>query len=391
MASSKPLHDIDDITHCCICNNLYNSPKVLPCLHTFCLECLEKYSDDKCPGDEDTCPLCRQQYIIPPEGIAELPTNFFIQKLMDIKKLNTDNNQLKCDICDESESVATMICVNCEVNMCNVCGKTHKRLRSASAHPIIEVGGEQSENLLQESPSFCDKHPDKQIEFFCDDCRKVICENCCLVEPVRPSHSTHDINKIAEIFRQQLQSNVAMVAQQFGECQQEAEKCRDEKIKCGERNARNNQSIFEKKTEILQTIDRDTNILVSQLNDLNVKSIKKNEINKEEIDKQLLMFETFTRYRQEVVDKAASSDISRLADELHARARELQNMTLVNALPLHQIKFSPSDVVEALNEDKINIVGAICTELDSKAGLHICLLFYIYVYLTSLFDLVCYK
>ena len=391
MASSKPLHDIDDITYCCICTELYNSPKVLPCLHTFCLECLEKYSADRCPGDEDTCPLCRQQYIIPPDGIAELPPNFFIQKLVDIKKLATVNIQLKCDLCVEgSETVAKLICVNCGENMCNVCGNAHKKSRSSRTHQMIEVGGEQTENLLQGRPSFCDKHPDKQIEFFCDDCRQVTCVNCCLVEHARLSHNTHDINEVAETFRQQLQSDVAMVTKQFEKCQQEAEKCLDEKIKFSERNAHTYKSIFEKKTEILHIIDTDINILVSKLNDLNVKSIKENEINKEEIGKQMLMFETFTRYCQEVVDKATSSDISRLADELHARARELQNMTLINALPLHQIKFSPSDVVQALNEEKVNIVGAICTELDYKPGLHICLLLYINIYLTSSYDLTCY-
>lgn len=41
---------------CNLCHETYSKPKVLPCLHTFCQDCLEKAQD---AGDRLTCPTCR--------------------------------------------------------------------------------------------------------------------------------------------------------------------------------------------------------------------------------------------------------------------------------------------------------------------------------------------
>ena len=57
MATARQL---DDITECPICTEVYTDPRVLPCVHTYCLKCIEKYSEDKQPGDELACPLCRK-------------------------------------------------------------------------------------------------------------------------------------------------------------------------------------------------------------------------------------------------------------------------------------------------------------------------------------------
>ena len=55
--------------------------------------------------------------------------------------------------------------------------------------------------------------------------------------------------------------------------------------------------------KLLQLVDRDINVLDDELMNIDEKSLKENEINQDEIDVQLLMFESFTRYCQEVVDK----------------------------------------------------------------------------------------
>ena len=57
MATAKQL---DDITECPICTEVYTDPRSLPCVHTYCLKCLKTISKDKPPGDEVACPLCRK-------------------------------------------------------------------------------------------------------------------------------------------------------------------------------------------------------------------------------------------------------------------------------------------------------------------------------------------
>ena len=63
-----------------------------------------------------------------------------------------------------------------------------------------------------------------------------------------------------------------------------------------------------------------------------------------------MMFDSFVRYSQEMIDSATSSDISRLADELDNRVNELQEMTLDIPLPSSEPQFLPLDTVEMLTK-----------------------------------------
>src|SRR5688572_7782132 len=70
--------ELHDVTTCCICDETYRDPVILPCVHTFCLTCLQHIGayTDKNPGDPMPCPLCRQEFTIPEDGFAALKRNF---------------------------------------------------------------------------------------------------------------------------------------------------------------------------------------------------------------------------------------------------------------------------------------------------------------------------
>ena len=134
MASNRFTEEMDYITQCCICTEFYTKPKVLPCIHTFCLNCLETYAKDKDPGDKETCPLCKQEFTIPPGGLVQLPNNFHVDKLIKVRKLcgqDTKQQKLMCDNCSESNEsdptkAATWDCLDCVENLCCKCCKNHQ-------------------------------------------------------------------------------------------------------------------------------------------------------------------------------------------------------------------------------------------------------------------------
>ena len=105
MAASKLLHDVvGDVTECPICSEVIVDSKVLPCIHTFCLKCLEQFWKEKKPGDQVPCPLCRTPFNIPEGGLSNLPKNCFVEKLLDAQKLsNTNQSVPTCDICSNAE------------------------------------------------------------------------------------------------------------------------------------------------------------------------------------------------------------------------------------------------------------------------------------------------
>ncbi|XGW30210.1 hypothetical protein V3C99_009306, partial [Haemonchus contortus] len=56
----------------CICTERYRQPKVLPCQHTFCLQCLEMFAIIS-QSAKLICPICRAKHSIPSEGVQTFP------------------------------------------------------------------------------------------------------------------------------------------------------------------------------------------------------------------------------------------------------------------------------------------------------------------------------
>jgi len=68
---SSAMSKLDDITECCICLKTFIDPRMLPCIHTFCLQCLNDLADksNKKAGDEIPCPVYRKEFSIPRDGV----------------------------------------------------------------------------------------------------------------------------------------------------------------------------------------------------------------------------------------------------------------------------------------------------------------------------------
>ena len=115
MATAKQL---DTLTECSICTETYTDPRVLPCVHTYCLECIREWSKDKQPGDQLACPLCRKEFTLPENGVEDLPKNFFVTNLLQMKELSSgEGNTSVCDACSSDGATemktATVYCLEC--------------------------------------------------------------------------------------------------------------------------------------------------------------------------------------------------------------------------------------------------------------------------------------
>ncbi|KAL0979843.1 hypothetical protein UPYG_G00190550 [Umbra pygmaea] len=64
---------------CSICfsqfNNVFRTPKMLQCQHTFCLECLARMNVKSIKPDTIQCPLCRGLTPLPELGLPKLTTD----------------------------------------------------------------------------------------------------------------------------------------------------------------------------------------------------------------------------------------------------------------------------------------------------------------------------
>jgi Zinc finger, C3HC4 type (RING finger)/B-box zinc finger len=109
---------IDEILECSICSNIFNDPKILPCVHTFCSLCLQQYCDSRkvgCGGSAP-CPLCRKQFTLSSDGADAMPRNHFVGMLKDLR----DSFQQRfCHFHNEKQ--LEIYCLDCGLVICVSC------------------------------------------------------------------------------------------------------------------------------------------------------------------------------------------------------------------------------------------------------------------------------
>ncbi|KAI8520410.1 hypothetical protein Bbelb_001640 [Branchiostoma belcheri] len=189
----------DDFLECTICLEPYKNPKVLPCLHTFCKGCLEKFVAQQGEGKDGNfpCPTCRIETELPGGGVEGLKDNFFVLSLQDAvdvhKKLSPGSTDaVTCSTCDEGHE-ATCWCRHCDGFLCTDCLTAHQRFKATRDHDTIsleELKNRSTSNPLafksQRQPT-CPEHNGEELRFYCQTCQSPICRDCLVLE-----HKDHE-------------------------------------------------------------------------------------------------------------------------------------------------------------------------------------------------------
>ncbi|XP_059081324.1 tripartite motif-containing protein 2-like isoform X3 [Tigriopus californicus] len=99
-------------------------PKLLPCSHTVCLQCLDRivatFARDT---GQFRCPICRELITIPRGGVQALPPSFLVNQLLDLMARQRREIIPKCSIHQNQE---LLFCETCDTVFCTSCiGGSH--------------------------------------------------------------------------------------------------------------------------------------------------------------------------------------------------------------------------------------------------------------------------
>ena len=167
---------------CSVCMVTFTEPKQLPCLHSFCLHCLEGIQRTSGRHDVIICPECRRESQVPGGKLIDLPTNFRINSLLDVLAIREcSSTGVKCGNCDK-RIVESFYCFQCCSFWCDECITGHNIIRANKDHRVLalkDFEDQDIENVLKR-PAFCPRpgHEKKELEFFCKKCQETVCSSC---------------------------------------------------------------------------------------------------------------------------------------------------------------------------------------------------------------------
>ena len=201
---------------CPLCLETVNNPKTLPCLHSFCLECLDKHANFARRQLQATieCPVCQTSFQIPEgDSFKNLPTSYHLNRLVDVLALKDSGAQAqKCSSCDENNT-ASSYCFVCQNFLCTPCFEAHQRLKATRGHRnvVIEKLQVQDVQELIHRPVMCSQqyHENQPLEFFCEECKVLICHKCSIVSHNR--HTMTDTQKAAQVQKMQMKDALEKV------------------------------------------------------------------------------------------------------------------------------------------------------------------------------------
>ena len=207
-AVKKGVEALEREITCAICHDYYQEPKVLPCSHYYCKECIHKMASRTGSNHPFSCPECRAPSSLPQGSLEKLPTAFFVNRMKEVySQLQKAHGKVQamCEAC--GNSMAKEFCRQCAKFFCEDCTRSHQQLKRLFPNHKIVSMDELKEGIANDMPSLdvpvqpCEEH-DEPLKMFCFDCRTLICHDCAL--KTHFGHNHEFVKKVAPAVKREL-------------------------------------------------------------------------------------------------------------------------------------------------------------------------------------------
>ena len=196
---------INKVIICQLCSKPFDDPRILSCLHSFCLQCLHHEIEKSGSQQMFQCSICEQNTSIPVGGASVLPQNLhlgFEVEVAGYMSKMVNNSEMCCDECvDGCNGLAVVFCCMCRQFLCKVCRDYHSSSRRFSKHKIVlldQAEARQLHTTMKPRDHYCSQpsHEDNKLNFYCETCSLLVCPHCTTV--THKSHSVKEISTVAK-------------------------------------------------------------------------------------------------------------------------------------------------------------------------------------------------
>ena len=356
------LHNLHEEVSCSVCMCTFTDPKQLPCLHSFCLNCLNGIQRTSGVHGKIRCPECRKQFDIPRSGNpSEFPTNFRINRLLDvlaIKECNTAG--VKCGNCDK-RSAETLYCFQCCSFWCQECISAHNIIRANKQHKTLALKDFQDQDIeaVLKRPAFCQtkNHENKELEFFCKVCQVAICNACAVTE--HEGHKKVILETAANEKKLQIASRIKSLKDIEQEKRNQVEKIEQDSIEVQVQMADVKGKVQTSAEQLIAIIEAKKQDIFNAVDKQAHDSLKGLTSKKDQIEDELKKIQSAIKRTESLLEQSSSAEILGLSKTFDTFLQE--HGVKVNFDSQSIPRFSYIDNVELINLMKGKGIGNVKT------------------------------
>ncbi|KAL9958790.1 hypothetical protein ACROYT_G035851, partial [Oculina patagonica] len=334
---------------CSICLDIYNEPKTISCLHTFCCECLSNHARASHRQGKFLCPEC-QALIDLPEGnrFKSLPSSFFHNSLLSLLAVRRsgDGSNITCSQCRRNNS-QMYYCFDCGRFMCRDCNNAHDMLKdSFEGHkvtPVKEFKAEDYEALLMRQPFCSHQFHEKEItRFFCFSCQACVCQICIVTD-----HRNHEIillDKAAHDEKPNIMSRAETIKEKISELGEVIRQF-EETISELKRNvATAKRGVSQAAEQMIAEIQEREREAIVSLETTRVTRLERINSAMEEAQSLVKQMRQAVEFANNLTQRSSSSDIMRIKETLKQRFEVLRAVEVPKHDESAVIKFTAASV-----------------------------------------------
>ena len=288
--ADQALKKLADQLECSICLDPFTDPKLLQCFHVFCKDCLEPLVIRNQHGLSLRCPNCRHSTLLPANGVSGLQPAFHIHHLFEIRdalqkvKQGQEGQKTPCEKCKKRE--VNGFCRDCGKFVCEVCIELHKTWDDYSTHKVISLEQLKSDATEMVPPTkkilYCSKHPGKELDLFCETDQELICRDC-----IVKTHRDHQYDLVSEAFpkhRDAIASHLEPLRQQLNTIDRAVQDLGTARDHITEQRAAIKADIQRKVRQLHEAIEVRKADLIGQLDQMAQQKLKTLSIQRDELE-----------------------------------------------------------------------------------------------------------